>query len=181
MSQMMYVMAASYDDVDDAVAALRAIESAYHHVGSSHDFDAAVVQKNESGKVEIAERHNEGSRQGAKAGLSWGLAAGLAAALLPPVGIIGGLAVGGAAGAGIGALIGRTHSGMDKDELKSLTEVLERGDAGLVVFYAPEMAGQVSANVTTATSTVHATTGISAEELAAQIRAAQEEPARSGS
>src|SRR5918998_6595076 len=96
----LYVIAAAYDDVDDAIADYDAVKSLYHEVRTSHDFDAAVIAKDEDGKVRIVKKHEQPTRHGAAVGLGWGLAAGVAAVLFPPVGI--GIAAAGATGATIG-------------------------------------------------------------------------------
>src|SRR5512144_736105 len=97
----LYVIAAAYDNLDDAVADYKAIEDWYREVRTSHDFDAAVVSKDEDGRVRIAKKHEQPTRHGAAVGLGWGLAVGVVAALFPPVGI--GIASAGAGGAAIGA------------------------------------------------------------------------------
>ena len=66
---------------------------------------------------------------------------------------------------------------MKREDLKALGEVLDRGDAGLVVVYPPDMADRVTTSLKTATSKVHATAGISGEQLAAEVRAAEEKAA----
>jgi uncharacterized membrane protein len=173
MSDTRYVLAASYDRVEDALAAYENINVAYKHVGTSLDWDAAVVAKDESGDVKIVERHDEPTRHGTSIGFGWGLAAGAVAALFPAVGILGALAAGGGAGAAIGALVYHTASGMSRDDLKALGEVLDRGDAGLVVVYGPDMADRVNAGVAGAAATVRASTDLTNEQLAEKIRAAQ--------
>jgi len=172
MSEMRYVLAASYDTVDDALAEFEAIEVAYKHVGTSLDFDATVIAKDEAGKVQIVRRHDEPKKHATDVGLGWGLAAGAVAALFPAVGIIGALAVGGGAGAALGALAGHAASGMTRDDLKALGEVLDSGDAGLVVVYGPDMVDRVATSVQAATGRVRTTTDVSTEELAADLRAA---------
>jgi uncharacterized membrane protein len=169
MSDTLYVLAAAYDDVEDALADYEAIKVAHKHVGSSHDFDATVIAKDENGAVEIVRRHDEGKSHGAEMGFTWGLAAGAVAALFPAVGILGALAVGGGAGAALGALAGRAHTGMRREDLMTLGQVLDEGDAGLVVVYAADMADRVGASVTRAIRTVRATTTLSAEQLAAKM------------
>ena len=104
---------------------------------------------------------------------------GAVAALFPAVGILGALAAGGGAGAARGAVAGHASGAMSRDDLKALGEILDRGDAGLVVVYPPEMADRVSTSVTAASSKVHATAGITGEELAADVRAAEERGAAS--
>jgi uncharacterized membrane protein len=173
MSDTLYVLAASYDRVEDALAEYEAIDVAYRHVGSSHRFDATVIAKDEKGKVQIVRRHEEEKRHGAAVGLNWGLAAGAVAALFPAVGIIGALAVGGGAGAALGAVAGHTSGGMSRSDLTALGEVLDRGHAGLVVVYAAEMADRVTTSVSAATHTVTKTTTVTTEQLAADIREAE--------
>ena len=51
-------------------------------------------------------------------------------------------------------------------------EVLDRGNAGLVVVYGPDTADRVASNMTRARSKVRATTDISIEQLAAEVHAA---------
>jgi hypothetical protein len=74
MRDTLYVLGVSYDDVEDALAEYEAVEVAWRHVSSSHDFDATVVAKDETGKVQIVRRHDEPTRHGAATGLGWGLA-----------------------------------------------------------------------------------------------------------
>jgi uncharacterized membrane protein len=173
MSDTLYVLAASYDEVQDALSDYEAIRVAYRHVGSSHDFDATVIAKNDAGKVEIVRKHDEPTRHGTAVGLNWGLAAGAVAALFPAVGILGALAVGGGAGAALGAVAGHASTGMSRDDLMALGQVLDQGDAGLVVVYASDMADRVNASATAARHTVRGTTRLTADQLAADIRAAE--------
>ena len=180
MSDTLYVLAASYDDAGDAVADFEAVEVAYRHVGSTHDFDATVIARDEAGKVEIVRRHDEPTRHGAEVGLGWGLAAGAVAALFPAVGILGALAVGGGAGAALGAIAGHTGRGMSRDDLMALGQVLDEGDAGLVVVYAADMADRVTPGVSRARRSVRGTTNVTADQLAAEIREAKSASAPGG-
>ena len=170
MSSTLYVLAAAYDDVEDAVAEYDAIKVAYRHVGTSRDFDATVIAKDETGKVAIVRRHDEQQRHETATGFGWGLAAGAVASLFPAVGILGALAAGGGAGAAIGAITGRASTGMRREDLMSLGHVLDEGAAGLVIVYASDMADRVNAGVTRARRTVRATTTLSAEQIAAEMR-----------
>ena len=63
---------------------------------------------------------------------------------------------------------------LSRDDLKGLGEVLDRGDAGLVVVYGPDMADRVATGMTRASSRVHASADVSPEELAAEVRAAED-------
>ncbi|WP_028057886.1 DUF1269 domain-containing protein [Candidatus Solirubrobacter pratensis] len=179
MSEMMYVLAASYDDVDRALADYQAIDAAYRHVGSTHDFDATVVARDSTGEVQIVRRHDEPTRHATGAGLGWGLAAGAVAALFPAVGILGALAAGGGTGAALGAMAGHAARAMSRDDLKTLGEVLDRGDAGLVVVYGPDMADRIATSLSGAKHKVQTTTSVSPEAFAARIRSAQAEESAS--
>ena len=167
----LYVIAAAYDDVDAAVADYEAVKALYHEVKTSHDFDAAVIAKDDEGKVSIVKKHEQPTRHGAAVGLGWGLAAGVAAALFPPVGI--GIAGATAGGAAIGAVVGHATGGMSRADLKELGETLDAGQAGLIVVYETNLADQVAANIKAASRMVTKMTDVAADELAEEIRASQ--------
>jgi uncharacterized membrane protein len=82
-------------------------------------------------------------------------------------------AVGGGAGAALGRATGHAASVMTRDDLKALGEVLDEGDAGLVVVYGSDMADRVITSVRRARRTVRRSADVSLPELAAQVRAAQ--------
>jgi uncharacterized membrane protein len=172
----LYIAAASYDDVDDALADFEAVKLLYHEIKTSHAFDAAVIAKGADGKVDIVKKHEEPTRHGAAHGLGWGLAAGAVAALFPPVGILGALATGGGAGAAIGAVSGHVSGGMSRADLKELGDVLDEGQAGLIVVYAANMADQIAANIKAANRRISAATDLAADDLAREIKAIQETP-----
>ncbi len=167
------VLAASYDDVAAAEADYEAIKALYHEVETSHQFDAAVVARSEDGKIDVVKKHEEPTRHGAAHGLGWGLAVGAACAVFPAVGLLGGLAVGGGAGAAIGAVTGHIKGGMDDEDLKQLGEVLQSGQAGLIVVYATNMADQIAANIKAANRMVARATDMAADELARQLHQAE--------
>jgi hypothetical protein len=58
-------------------------------------------------------------------------------------------------------------------DLKQLGEVLDEGEAGLIVAYAANMADQVVANVKFANRMVSAATEMAAEDLAREIKEAE--------
>lgn len=172
----LYVLAAAYDDVSDAVADYEAIKALYHEVKTSNEFDATVLAKDEAGKVEIVRKHEQPTRHGAAVGLGWGLAAGVVAALFPPVGILGALAVGGGGGAAIGAVTGHVTGGLDRSSLTRLGDVLDAGSAGLLVVYETNLAEQVKANVKSAQRLLDTPTGMDTDALAADLKKAEAAP-----
>jgi uncharacterized membrane protein len=169
----LWVIAASYGSVDEAIGDYESVKLLYHEIKTSDEFDAAVIAKDDKGHVQIVRKHEQPTRHGAAKGLGWGLAAGAVAALFPPVGIIGALAVGGGAGAAIGAVSGHVSGGMPRDDLKELGEVLDEGQAGLVVVYAANMADQIAANVKAANRLVAKATDMAADDLAQAIKDAE--------
>jgi uncharacterized membrane protein len=178
-SDTLYVAAAAYDDVDAAVADYEAVKELYRAVRSSHDFDAAVIAKSEDGaKVRIVKKHEQPTRHGAAVGLGWGLAVGVAAVLFPPVGI--GIATAGGAGAAIGAVAGHAGKGMSRGDLKDLGDLLDAGQAGLVVVYAFNLAEQVGATIKAANKVITKATDMAADDLVEDLRRAEENTAIPG-
>ena len=174
MTAMTSVLAASFNDVGEARAAFDAVSAAYAHVGTSHAFDATVVARDESGEVKIDRRRDEPRKHDQSVGLGWGLAAGAAAALFPGIGLLAGLAIGGGAGAALGAAAGRAAGVLSRDDLKALGEVLDQGDAGLVVVYGTDMADRVNPAVRGAKAVVRRSADVGVEALAEEVRAAEE-------
>jgi uncharacterized membrane protein len=160
---MLVVLGASYDSVSDAQVDYEAVKAMYDNAGVGHDFDAAIVERGDDGKVKVAKKHEESTRHGA-----WkGLAIGALAAVLPGIG----LGVGAAVGAGIGAVTGHLKGGMSNDDLRELGTLLENGEAGLIVIYATNMADQVAANIKAENRYVSDAIDADADELAKQLKA----------
>jgi uncharacterized membrane protein len=170
----LYVLAAAYDSEHSAVEDYEAVKALYYAVKTSHEFDAAVIAKDDDGKVSIVKKHEQPTRHGAAVGLGWGLAAGVAAALFPPVGILGALAVGAGGGAAIGAVAGHAHGGMSRTDLKELGETLDDGTAGLLVVYEANLAEQVAANVKAANKVLSKETDMAADRLAEDLKQADQ-------
>lgn len=170
----LYVLAAAYDDTDAAVEDYEAVKALYYTVKTSHDFDAAVIAKDAAGDVRIVKKHEQPTRHGAAVGLGWGLAAGVAVALFPPVGILGALALGAGGGAAIGAVAGHAGGGMSRGDLKDLGETLDAGTAGLIVVYETNLADQVAANIKAANRMVSKATDMTADQLAADMKKADQ-------
>jgi uncharacterized membrane protein len=167
------VLAASYGSVADAEADYEAIKALYRDVQVTHDFDAAVIDRDEEGKVRVVKKHEEPTRHGAAHGLGWGLAIGAATAIFPAIGLLGGMAVGGGAGAAVGAVSGHMKGGMDDDDLKKLGEVLNEGEAGLIAVYATNMADQIAARIKADNRYISKEIDARADELARQIKEAE--------
>lgn len=169
----LYVIVGAYDDIEPAMVDYEAVKALYRELRSSHEFDAAVIAKDDRGRVRIVRKHEQPTRHGAAVGLGWGLAVGVTAALFPPVGI-GLAAAAGGSGAAVGGVVGHASGGMSRSVLKELGETLDEGHAGLIAVYATDLADQVVATVRAANRLRYAATEFAADRLA-------EELARAGS
>jgi uncharacterized membrane protein len=119
-----FLYAGEYENVEDAKADLETLKELHrdHVVGT---YDAAVVTKNEEGKVKIVDKIEKPTQHGGWAGMAVGAAMGL---IFPP-----GLLVGGLLGAGAGALIGHLEGGMSRSDIKEVGEMLDDSEAALIV------------------------------------------------
>jgi len=119
-----FLYAGEYESVDDAKADLEALKELHqeHLVGT---YDAAVLTKNDDGKVDIVEKIEKPTQHGGWAGLAVGAALGM---IFPPSILVSGLV-----GAGAGALIGHLRGGMSSSDLKEVGEVLDESEAALIV------------------------------------------------
>ena len=120
----MFLYAGDYDSVDDAKADLKELKE-LHREHLVWTFDAAVITKDEKGKVKIVDKTEKPTQHGGWAGLAVGAAIGV---IFPPSILVAGLA-----GAGTGALIGHLHGGMSRKDLKEVGEMLDESDAALIV------------------------------------------------
>ena len=124
MSEDLILVVASYSDkgkADQTLTQLKAMQQA----GTIDLIDAAVLVKNDEGKLKINELREFTPRKGLKRGAVVG---GVLGVIFPPS-----LLVSAAAGGVVGGLIGRfTDQGMKNDELKAIGEELNPGDSAIV-------------------------------------------------
>jgi uncharacterized membrane protein len=120
----MFLYAGEYESVEEAKADLEELKELHREkfVGT---YDAAVLSKNEEGKVEIVDKIEKPTQHGGWAGLAVGAAIGL---IFPPSVLVSGLV-----GAGAGALIGHLEGGMSRSDLKEIGSMLEESEAALIV------------------------------------------------
>lgn len=133
-----------YSDPDDARADYEAIKDLHTDAGLIDAYDAAIVERTESGKVKITKQHETPTRVGGVAGGGIGLATGLVIALFPAAAIgTGLLAATTGGGALLGALAGHAAAGMSRKDLKELGEQLDTGTAGLIVVGVSDMESKI--------------------------------------
>ena len=119
-----FLYVGEYDSVEDAKADLEELKE-LHREDVVGTYDAAVITKNEEGKVKIVDKIEKPTQHGGWAGLAVGAALGL---IFPPSVLVSGLL-----GAGAGALIGHLEGGMSRSDLKEIGDSLDRSEAALIV------------------------------------------------
>lgn len=119
----LFVFVAGYSDEELARLDYETLKD-LHAVGVVGSYDAAIVTKDEDGKVHV-HKHEKPTQHGAEAGVVVGALAGI---LFPPA-ILASAVVGGVAG----GLIGHFWRGMSRSDVKELGEFLDESDAALIV------------------------------------------------
>lgn len=137
------VFAASYDAPGPAEADFQALREFYMVAGLLDTYDAAVIARDDDGKVRIVVKHEPPARQGAWGGLGIGLADGALVALFPAVSTGAVPLPAAAGGASLCVLAGHVSAGLKRADLKDLGELLDGGRSGLVVVAARDVAGRV--------------------------------------
>jgi uncharacterized membrane protein len=131
-----------YGDAADALADYELIKDLHTEANLIDAYDAAVIERDQKGKVKIVKKHETPTRVGGVLGGGVGLATGLVIVLFPAAAIGGGLLLG-TTGALLGSLAGHAAAGMSRGDLKDLGESLDEGEAGLVVVAVSDMQAKV--------------------------------------
>jgi uncharacterized membrane protein len=131
------------------------------------DYDAAVVTKDPSGKVHVS-KDETATRHGAWGGAAVGAVAGI---LFPPS-IIATTIV----GAGIGAVSGHLWKGMSRSDVKELGDIIDTGQAALLVVGESKVEQQIEKAVTKAEKhAVKELQNVSSDQLNAAVAEAARE------
>ena len=118
-----FLLVGAYASVDDAQADYEVVKE-LHAQRVIGGFDAGIITKDDQGKVHV-NKDETGTRKGAWGGGGVGALVGL---IFPPA-LIGSAVVGAAAG----ALGGHMAKSLSRSDMKDLGDLLEAGEAGLVV------------------------------------------------
>lgn len=164
---------ATYDDAADARQDYQEVKQA-HHQGFIVDYDAAIVWKNERGKIEIDSVSEEASRKWLWAGLGVGALIGL---IFPPsilaTSTIGALG---------GAIVGKFRDGIAQDDLELMSDALSGDNAALVVVgegRVAEALEQIGARLNASNKQIEVTlrsdTAVAAQQLQEAIAEAAEQ------
>jgi uncharacterized membrane protein len=119
----MIMFAAQYADLDDARVDFDVIKE-LHHEKLIGRYDAALFTKTEKGKVKILDTDESFRARGATAGALGGAILGL---IFPPTLLL----IGG--GAALGAVLGHVSMGLPRGDIKELGEMLDEGEAGIIL------------------------------------------------
>jgi uncharacterized membrane protein len=118
-----FLFIATYPDEETAQADYEVVK-AMHTIEAIGNFDAAVVTKDDKGKIHV----NKDETVTRKA--AWGgVAAGAVLGILFPPSILGSAAVLGAAG----GVAGHLWKGLSRSDVKELGEFIDEGEAALLV------------------------------------------------
>ena len=118
-----FLLVGAYSSVVDARADYDVVKE-LHYEKVIGGFDAAVITKDADGKVHV-NKDESATRKGGWVGGGVGAVIGL---VFPPA-LIGSAVVGAAAG----AFAGHLKKGLSRSDMKEIGELLEAGEAGLVV------------------------------------------------
>jgi uncharacterized membrane protein len=164
---------ATYDDVADARQDYQEVKQA-HSQGFIDDYDAAIVWKNDKGKIELDTVSDEASRKWLWAGLGVGAMIGL---IFPPS-----ILATSAIGALGGAVIGKFRDGIAQDDLEQIGEALTGDNAALVVVAQNRVAealekigAKLDASNRQIEATLSADTAVAAQQLQDAIAQASEQ------
>ncbi|HUZ26818.1 MAG TPA: DUF1269 domain-containing protein [Streptosporangiaceae bacterium] len=133
-----FVYVATYPDEAAARDDYQAVKG-LHARGLVGAYDAAVVTKDARGRV-----HENKDETATRHGAWWGVAAGAAVGVLFPPAILGAAAAGGV----IGGVSGHLAKGMSRSRAKELGDLIDPGQAGLIVVGESRIAGAVQESVT---------------------------------
>ena len=124
-----FIYAATYSGEGDALADYDALLD-LHETGRVGTYDVAAITKSADGKVHVR-KHEKPTQHGAWGGILVGALVGVLfpAAVVSVATVAGAAAVGGA----LGGLGGHFSEGMSRGDAKELGDLLEAGQAGLIV------------------------------------------------
>jgi uncharacterized membrane protein len=162
-----FLYAAVYDDIADAEFDYRAVFE-LHSAGAIGTFDAAVIEKEEDGKVHVRKTEKP-TQHGVWTGIGVGALVGI---LFPPA-LLGSAVVGGATG----GVVGHLWRGMSRGDLKDLGEALDAGDAALIVIGESRIDEQIEQATKRANNVIQKQVDADADEMKREIRAAEKQDA----
>jgi uncharacterized membrane protein len=164
-----FVYAATYAERADAEADYDTLLD-LHAAKLVGTYDVALITKDSDGKVHVM-KHEKPTQHGAWTGIAVGAVVGV---LFPPS-VLGAAAVGGVAG----GVIGHVRRGMSRDDAKELGELLEEGQAALIVVGESRLEEQLDKALTRAEKSIEKELDAEAKEFERELKEAEKEGATS--
>jgi uncharacterized membrane protein len=163
----MFVYAAIYASRADADADYEGLLD-LHAASLVGSYDVALIYKDAEGKVHV-KKHEKPTQHGAWGGIAVGALVGV---LFPPS-VIGAAAVGGLVG-GVG---GHLRKGMSRGDSKELGELLEGGEAALIVIGQSRVEEQLAKALVRAEKTIEKEIEADQADFKRELEAAEKEAA----
>jgi len=164
-----FVYAATYADRADALADYDGLLD-LHAAKLVGTYDVAVIVKDADGKVHVS-KHEKPTQHGAWGGIAVGAVVGI---LFPPS-VIGAAAVGGL----VGGVAGHLRKGISRGDAKELGELLEGGEAALIVVGESRLEEQLDKALTRAEKSIEKEIDADNKEFKRELDEAEKEAAAS--
>ena len=161
----MFVYAASYASLDDAEADYDALLD-LHDADLVGTYDVAIIDKDAEGKVHVT-KHEKPTQHGAWTGAGVGAVIGI---LFPPA-ILGAAAV----GAATGGLIGHLARGMSRSDMKEIGDLLDDGQAALIVVGHSKIGEQLDKDLQRAQKSVEKEIDADSKEFEKELEQAEKQ------
>jgi uncharacterized membrane protein len=158
-----FIYAATYASSADAYADYETLLD-LHAASLVGTYDVAIITKDDHGKVHV-EKHEKPTQHGAWTGIAVGAVIGI---LFPPS-VIGSVAVGGLAG----GVIGHLAHGMSRGDMKELGDLVDEGQAALVVVGQSRVGEQLDKALTRALKSIEKQTEADRAELERELKRAE--------
>lgn len=160
-----FIYAATYAERSDAEADYDALLD-LHAAKLVGTYDVALITKDIDGKVHV-HKHEKPTQHGAWTGIAVGALVGV---LFPPS-VLGAAVVGG----GAGGVIGHLRKGMSRSDAKELGDLLDEGQAALIVIGESRLREQLDKALTRAEKTIEKEIDADAKELEHELKEAEKE------
>jgi uncharacterized membrane protein len=166
-----FIYVATYADRADALADYNELMD-LHEIRLVGSYDVALVSKDTEGKVHVG-KHEKPTQHGVWAGILVGALVGV----LFPAAIVGVATVGGAAALGgvLGGLGGHFLEGLPRGDAKELGELLESGQAALVVIGESRSEEQLDKVLTRAHKSVEKEMAVNPDQLKRELQEAEKQ------
>jgi uncharacterized membrane protein len=158
-----FIYAATYSDPADAEADYVGLLE-LHAAKLVGTYDVALVSKDEDGKVHVT-KHEKPTQHGAIGGIAVGAAIGvLAAPAIIPAALVGGV---------IGGLGGHFRKGIARGDAKELGDLIEAGEATLLVIGESRLEEELDKALTRAEKAVEKEIDVDREEFKRELEKAE--------